>query len=184
MNQDFKRLNEIRDSFLFFVKNHQPYFHSRAKNGWRKTELGNMLTVELRDWRDGRFRRARRVRGSFRCRTGRSNKRGGLVAVPLIPAITHGLRAPCIRAPACLRDSRKITFIGIGRKKRQTRSSVTFGDRFNWISALKASAADVGRGRTLVNASRVSRCHVKKKEVEFITINERCNQSQRAKRPG
>ena len=57
---------------------------------------------------------------------GKSNKRGGLVAVSFIQVIIHGLRAPCIRALTCLRDSRKITFIGIRRKVCQTRSSITF----------------------------------------------------------
>ena len=84
------------------------------------------------------------------------------MAVSLIPAIIHGLRAPCIRAPACLRDSRKITFIGIARKKRH------FRERFDWISTLRASIAHLGRRGTLVNASLVSRGHVtKRKEIEF-----------------
>lgn len=67
----------------------------------RKTDglVGNMLTVELREWK------WTIVRGGL---DGRSSKRGGLVAVSFILAITQRLRASCIRAMARLtRQSEK-----------------------------------------------------------------------------
>lgn len=77
--------------------------HSRGKNGSRKTDgsVGNMLTVELREWKWTIVREGL---------DGRSSKRGGLVAVSFILAITQRLRVSCIRAMARLRDSRKNKF--------------------------------------------------------------------------
>lgn len=75
-----------------------------------------MLTVELREWK------WTIVRGGLERR---SSKRGGLVAVSFILAITQRLRASCIRAMARLLDRRKNKFYRYQwREIYQTRSSV------------------------------------------------------------
>lgn len=136
-----------------------------------------MLTVELREWK------WTIVRGGLERR---SSKRGGLVAVSFILAITQRLRASCIRAMARLLDRRKNKFYRYQwREIHQTRSSVASVWFFRFLT-LKAYFEKIKwcfflyyvkkKRNTWVNLSRSTReCNCNKKYVfkRFLVIT--CN---------